>query len=81
MASNICHQFLSISYWSNSEFWSQKRIQNGNIHSIKLDVYAESRVSQIFLFIIHPSSQQQQQQHLESFTTADYWTLIENRTS
>ena len=29
-----CHQFLSISYWSNSEYWSQKRIQNGNFHSI-----------------------------------------------
>ena len=22
-----CHQFLSISYWSNSDYWSQKHIQ------------------------------------------------------
>ena len=35
-----CHQFLRISYWSNSEHWSQKRTQSGNIHSTKLDVYA-----------------------------------------
>ena len=33
----VCHQFLSISYWSNSEFWSQNRIQSGNIHSTELD--------------------------------------------
>ena len=39
----ICHQFLSISYWSNSEYWSQKRTQIGNIHSTKLDGYAEKQ--------------------------------------
>ena len=37
---SICHQFLNISYWSNSEYWSQKRTQSGNIHSTELDVYA-----------------------------------------
>ena len=26
----------------NSEYWSQKCTQNGNIHSIELDVYAEN---------------------------------------
>ena len=30
-------------YWSNSEYWSQKRTKNGNIHSAKLDVYAEKQ--------------------------------------
>ena len=29
-----------VSHQSNSEYWSQKRIQSGSIHSIKLDVYA-----------------------------------------
>ena len=24
----LCHQFLSILYWSNSEYWSQSRIQH-----------------------------------------------------
>ena len=28
----IILQFLSISYWNNSELWSQKCTQNGNIH-------------------------------------------------
>ena len=37
---NECQQFLSISYWSNIEYLSQKRTQNGNIHTTKLDVYA-----------------------------------------
>ena len=40
---HTCHQFLSISYWSKSEHWSQKRNQNGNIHSKELDVYAEKQ--------------------------------------
>ena len=39
-STDICHQFLNISYKSNSEYWSQKCIQNGSIHSFKLDVYA-----------------------------------------
>ena len=47
-----CHQFLSISYWSNSEFWSETCIQNGNIHSIKLDVYAEKQSATKFLFYL-----------------------------
>ena len=33
--------FSSISYCSNSEYWTQKYTQNGNIHSIILDVYDE----------------------------------------
>ena len=37
-----CHQFLSISYWGNSEFWSQKCTHSGCIHSTKLDVYVWS---------------------------------------
>ena len=49
--SNICHQFLSISYLSNSEYWSQTRILIGNIHSIKLDVYAEKQSVTIPSFI------------------------------
>ena len=31
--------FSSISYWSNSEYWTQKCAQSGNIHSIILDVH------------------------------------------
>ena len=34
--------FSIISYCINSEYWTQKRTQNGNIHSIILDVYVES---------------------------------------
>ena len=33
--------FSSISYWSNSEYWIQKHMQNGNIHFIILDVHVD----------------------------------------
>ena len=34
----------------NSEYWSQKCTQNGNIHSIELDVYGEKQsASNLFL--------------------------------
>ena len=46
-----CYQFLSISYLSNNEYWSQTRILIGNIHSIKLDVYAEKQSATIPSFI------------------------------
>ena len=44
--------FSRISYCSNSEYWTQKGTQNGNIHSIILDVFVESWIIQIppFLF-------------------------------
>ena len=45
-------QFRSILYWSNSEYWSQKRTQNGNIHSSKLDVYAEKQSVSNLSFIL-----------------------------
>ena len=45
MLKNECHQFLSISYWSNSEYWSQKFTHNGNIYSSKLDVYGRTDLS------------------------------------
>ena len=48
---NKWHQFLGISYWSKSEYWSQKRSQNGNIHSTKLDVYAEKQSESNLSFI------------------------------
>ena len=35
-----CRQFLSISYWSNSEYWTEKGTQSGNVHSTELDVFA-----------------------------------------
>ena len=35
--------FSSISYYSNSEHWTQKCAQNGNVHSIILDVNDESQ--------------------------------------
>ena len=54
---NLCHQFLSISYWSNSEYWTQKCTQNGKIHSIKLDVYAVKQSASNLSFI---SSQHKQ---------------------
>ena len=31
--------FSSISYFRNSEYWSQKHTQSGNIHSIILDIH------------------------------------------
>ena len=48
---HTCHQFLSILYWSNGEYWSQKCTQNGNIHSTKLDVYAEKQSASNLSFI------------------------------
>ena len=41
-----CHQFLSIWYWSNIEYWTRTSKQNDNIHSIKLDVYAMKQSAQ-----------------------------------
>ena len=46
-----CHQFLSILYWRNSEYWSQKHNQSGNIHSTELDVYAVKQRAQKLSFI------------------------------
>ena len=40
----------SISYCSNSEYWSQKFAQSGNIHSITLDVERQS--AQKFPFLL-----------------------------
>ena len=57
--------FSSYSYCSNSEHWSQKRAQSGNIHSIILDVYVERQSAQKFPFL-------QQQNHT--------WFIWENNT-
>ena len=40
----------SISNWNNSEYWTQKRTQNGNIHSEIFDVHAEKQSMQNFPF-------------------------------
>ena len=53
----LCHQFLSISYWSNNLYWSQKRTQNGNNHSTKLDVYAEKQSASNLSFFSFPFKQ------------------------
>ena len=39
-------------YWSNSEYWSQKGTQNGNIHSMKLNVYAVKQSVSHLSFIL-----------------------------
>ena len=44
--------FSSISYCSNSEYWPQKHVQNGKIHSKMLDVYVEWQSAQNFLFFL-----------------------------
>ena len=43
--------FSSISYWSNSDYWPQKHVQSGNIHSKILDVYVERQSAQNFIFL------------------------------
>ena len=53
----VCHQFLSISYWSNNEYWSQKHTQSGNIHSTELDVYAEKQSAANLSFILSQHKQ------------------------
>ena len=47
----IFHQFLSISYWSYSEYWSQTSKQNDGIHSTKLDVYAVKQSAQNLSYV------------------------------
>ena len=47
----VYHQFLSISSCINSEYWSQKCTQNGDIHSTDLDVYVEKQSASNFSFI------------------------------
>ena len=49
--SYLWHQFLSIQYWSNSEYWSQKRTQSGNIHPTELDDYVVKQSGQNLSFI------------------------------
>ena len=44
--------FSSISYWSNSDYWPQKHVQSGNIHSKILDVYVERQSAQNFPFLL-----------------------------
>ena len=41
--------FSSISYCSNSEYWPQKHVQSGNIHSKILDVYVERQSAQNYI--------------------------------
>ena len=48
--------FSSIPYWSNSEHWSQKLTQSGNIHSILLDVYDGWQSAQNFPLKINCST-------------------------
>ena len=48
---HLCHQFLSILYRHNSEYWTQTCTQNGNIHSMKLDVYAEKQSASNIPFV------------------------------
>ena len=48
---DICRKFLSIQYWNNSEYWSQKHTQSGNIYSTELDVYAVKQSEQNLSFI------------------------------
>ena len=67
-----CHQFLSILYWSNSESWSQKRIQYGNIHFIKLDVYADKQSASNPSFI---SSQHKQGRRCNALASSPLTTL------
>ena len=45
-----CHQFFSISYRGNCEYWTQKRAQSGHIHSIILDVHGVRQSAQNFPF-------------------------------
>ena len=47
--------FSSILYYSNSEYWTQKHAQSGNIHSIILDIYVEKaeHLKLSFLFLLH----------------------------
>ena len=42
---------------SISEYWSQKRTQNGSIHSAKLDVYAEKQSKSNLSFILSQHKQ------------------------
>ena len=43
-------RFSSISYRSNSEYWTQKGAQSGNIRSIILDVHVSWQSNQNFRF-------------------------------
>ena len=43
--------FSSISYWSNSEYWTQKRIQSESIYSTILDVHVWKAERQICPFL------------------------------
>ena len=52
ISSHLYHQFLSISYFSNSEYWSQKLAQSGNIHSTELAVYAVKQSTLSLSFIL-----------------------------
>ena len=43
LVSKISIQPKKMVIYVTSEYWSQKHVQNDNIHSTKLDVYAEQQ--------------------------------------
>ena len=59
----------------NSEYWSQKCTQNGNIHSIELDVYAEKQSTSNLSFILPQLKQGRKYYALASspLTTHQNW--------
>ena len=53
---DICHLLMSpVSQYFILKHWSQKRTQNGNIHTTKLDVYAVKQSESNLFFIFIPT--------------------------
>ena len=62
-------------HWSNSEFWSQKRPQSGNIHSTKLDVYdvKQSALNLSFILSEHKQGRKYYATASSPLTTCQNW--------
>ena len=66
---------------NNSEYWSQKHTQNGNIHSTKLDVYVEKQSGLNPSFILSQHKQGRKYYTLASYplTARQNWYNTEIR--
>ena len=83
MSSMYVTSFLSISYWSNSEYWSQKQAQSRNIHSMILVVHVGWQSAQNFP--LFPTLKEDSYFYFKNLPRVSYYTLqiltnIENTT-
>ena len=64
----------SMSYCSNSKYWSHKHAQSGNIHFIILDVYVEWKSTQNFFWGVKRSIHRHLNKQLLTLVSSFHWS-------